>query len=534
MKNFTIDYGLRWDYQGFPYEKFDRRSMFDPNLANPSAGGLKGATAYEGDGTGACGCRFVKTYPYSFGPRVGGSYQITPKTVLRAGWGISYSQTNGGQSNGGGTLGAGGWKTVNFDSPAFGEAANLLRNGLQYNRDALFTVVNDAGIRPSPGLIDLPSAWIGPDAGKMPKMTQWSISLQREVTKDLMVEAAYVGNRGSGFDANNLVNLNAISEDRLRSFGLDLHNTNDQALLRARMDSALAISRGFNKAPYVGYSLANTVAQSLRPYPQFGNLTATGIMLGQSWYDSLQVKAVKRYGYGLNLTATFTWQKEMNNLSTVNDVFAPLSSQKQLSSRSEPLATVLAFNYQVPAWGSNRFVQVALGGWTVGGIVRYASGAPIPTPTSQNQLNALVFQSTRMNRVDGQPLYTKDLNGGEIDPNADFVLNPLAWSDPAQGTFGTSDAYYDDFRYQRRPDEQFSIGRVFGMGGGRKLSVRGEFFNAFNRTQMLDPAVTPVANPLQTQLRNAQGIPISGWGRIDTGKTYGPPRSGQLVARISW
>jgi outer membrane receptor protein involved in Fe transport len=529
--NFTLDYGVRWDYQGYPYEEQDRRSMFDPNVANPSAGGLKGATSYEGSGAGACNCRFVKTDPKAFAPRVGASYQINPKTVLRGGYAITYAQTNGGESAGGGTLGAGGWSTLNFQSAAFGEAANLLRNGLIYNRDDLFRVTNDPGIRPSLGQTDVPSAWIHPDAGKMPRMHQWSISLQREFLKDFVAEVAYVGNRGSGFLANSLVNLNAISEERLRSLGLDLHNANDQALLRARMDSATAIARGFNKAPYASYSLANTVAQSLRPYPQFGNLAAVGVPLGKSWYDSLQLKANKRYGHGLNLTYTFTYQKEYNNFSgSQYNVFDSPDSQKSISALSEPLVSVLAFNYMVPSFSERGIIKAIASGWTVGGIVRYASGQPIPVPASTNNQNTLTFQTTRMNRVPGEPLFLKDLNG-EIDPNVDFVLNPKAWVDPAQGEYSTSPAFYDDFRYARRPDEQFSVGRAFALGGTKQLSVRAEFFNAFNRIAMNNPNAV---NPLQTQLRNAQGIPISGFGRIDTGGTYGPPRSGQIVARVSF
>ena len=58
--NFTLDYGVRWDYQGYPYEEQDRRSMFDPNVANPAAGGLKGATSYEGGGAGAMIQRVVR------------------------------------------------------------------------------------------------------------------------------------------------------------------------------------------------------------------------------------------------------------------------------------------------------------------------------------------------------------------------------------------------------------------------------------------------------------------------------------------
>ena len=53
---------------------------------------------------------------------------------------------------------------------------------------------------------------------------------------------------------------------------------------------------------------------------------------------------------------------------------------------------------------------------------------------------------------------------------------------PAAGEYSTSPAFYNDFRYQRRPDEQFSIGREFPLGAGRRvLSLRAEFFNAFNR-----------------------------------------------------
>ena len=274
------------------------------------------------------------------------------------GWGITYAQTNQGQSDGGQTLGAGGWNTINYQSPAFGEPGNILSQGLSWDKNVLFAVNNDPGIRPSLGQVDNPSAYIHPDAGKMPKMTQWSVGVQREVIKDLVVDAAYVGNRGTGFLANNLLALNAISEDRLKSFGLDLHNAADQALLRARLDSAAAAARGFNKLPYSTYSGANTVAQSLRPFAQFGTLTNFGVPLGMSWYDALQVKATKRYSHGLNLTYTFTWQKEENNFSGANyNVFKSPESQKAIAANSEPLVSVLAFNYIVPGAGDGGLMK---------------------------------------------------------------------------------------------------------------------------------------------------------------------------------
>ena len=368
----------------------------------------------------------------------------------------------------------------------------------------------------------------------MPKLNQWSVSLQREITRDFVVDVAYVGNRGNGFTANNLINLNAISEDRLRSFGLDINNAADRTLLTSRLDSPLAAPRGFNKLPYAGYSGANTVAQSLRPFPQFGNIASLGVPLGESKYDSLQVKANKRYSHGLNLTATFTWQNERTNMVARynrGNVFDHPEDVFAVPELSEPLITVVAFSYEVPAFTSNGSCARSFGGWTFGGMVRYASGLPIPVPASQNQIAALVFQTTRMNRVPGEPLFLKDLDGDDYDPNADFVLNPAAWANPGPGQFGTAPAYYDDFRYQRRPDEQLSFGRNFRIRNRTRFEVRVEFFNAFNRIQLNNP---DAANPLQTQQRNAQGVPTSGFGRINTGSVFGPPRSGQIVTRWSW
>ena len=133
----TIDYGLTVGSAGVWLRRAGPAQHVLAGFANPAAGGLLGATIYEGDGSGACNCRFVKTYPYSFGPRVGASYQINPRTVLRGGWGLTYAQTGNGEAVGGSTLGAGGWNTINFQSPAFGEPGALLRNGLGYSLDEL-------------------------------------------------------------------------------------------------------------------------------------------------------------------------------------------------------------------------------------------------------------------------------------------------------------------------------------------------------------------------------------------------------------
>jgi hypothetical protein len=168
----------------------------------------------------------------------------------------------------------------------------------------------------------------------------------------------------------------------------------------------------------------------------------------------------------------------------------------------------------------------------MGGIFRYSSGFPIRVPGANNNLGSLLFRSTFANRVPGEPLYTKDLNARDsIDPFKDLVLNPKAWSDPAPGEWGTSAVYYGDYRTARRPDEQFSFGKLFRIKERMNFSIRAEFFNVFNRTYMNDPS----SGNFQEAVRyDSAGNVISGFGRINPGSVYSPPRSGQLVARFQF
>jgi len=547
-RKLTLDYGLRWDYQGYGDEIHHRVSEFSPITPNPAAGGLPGATIYEGNGPGTCNCTFTKPYPYAIGPRIGIAYQFLPKTVLRAGWGVTYAETNQGQSSALSTLGAGGWNTLSFSSPAYGAPALILSNGLNYSLADLYNVTYNPGIRPSPGQINSPPNLIDRNAGRPARLSQWNISLQREITKDMVLEAAYVGNRGVWFESDAMINLNANTPGRLAAFGLDINNPTDQKLLTSPLNSPQVQALGF-KPPYPGFPATATLAQALRPYPQFGNITVQGAPLGNTWYDSLQVKLTKRVSHGLDFLGTFVWQKETDTTEGyVNNVFNR-SLQKTLSSLSQPLALVIAFSYQTPAWGSKRWMRTALGGWTFTGILKYASGLPIPVPIGQNNLNTLLFNAvaptnvtdglpvsahtaaTYANRVPGQPLFLKDLNCHCIDPNKDLVLNPAAWSQPPAGQFGSSNPFYGDYRYARTPNEQMGLGRTFAIRERVRFQIRAEFFNVFNRTYLNPPTST---NALQTATYNAQGLLTGGFGYINPGSVLNPPRNGQLVARIQF
>jgi hypothetical protein len=169
-------------------------------------------------------------------------------------------------------------------------------------------------------------------------------------------------------------------------------------------------------------------------------------------------------------------------------------------------------------------------------FLQYTSGLPIAPPAANANptLNAVTFQSSYQNRVPGVPLFTKDLNCHCFDPNTTFVLNPAAWANPAPGQFGTA-TYYNDYRQQRRPIENVSLGRLFRMREKVTLMLRIEFTNVFNRTFFNNPTAT---NPQAVQTRVNNSDPNSqttaGFGFINNTTVASPPRQGQIVARFQF
>jgi len=542
----TMNYGLRWDYAGQGHELYYRTSIIGLTTPNPSAGGLPGAFIYEGDGPGRCNCRFTETYPYAIGPRLGVAYRWNDKTVVRAGWGISFSQLANTWYITGGSPSLGlGYNTIDFSNPAFGQPSLLLKDGLVYNRADLYTASFNPGIRPLPGQTSsFGDFWWGViqdrNGGRPGRVNQWNIAVQREFFRNFVVEVAYVGNRGVWLEANELVNVNAINPARLQSLGLDLNNPTDRALLTSRIDSPQAAARGF-RAPYAGFPGSATVMQSLRPFPQFNDrLGVRWAPLGNNWYDSLQVKLTKRYSHGLDLTAAYTWQKELVLGSggnpglagpAVNNVFNR-DAQKSLASTSQPHIFVTGFTYNTPRVGPAGWVKQIVGNWTVGGLLRYASGALIATPGSNNNLASLLGQgvNTRQNRVAGQPLFLQDPNCGCIDPRQNLVLNPAAWADAPAGQFGYSPGFHNDYRWQHQVSENLNFGRRFPIKEKMAFELRAEFFNVFNRLFLPGPAS---GNPAAAITRNSAGELTGGFGFINP-NNVGGQRNGQIVARFEF
>ena len=357
----------------------------------------------------------------------------------------------------------------------------------------------------------------------------FSIGLQREIFRDLVVEASYVGNTGVWWPSAVQVNYNAIPFGTLQAAGININNVTDAALLRGAMSSAAVVARGF-KIPFSGFPTSATLAQALRPYPQFSSgLAAIASPLGNTWYNSLQSKVTKRFSHGIDATYSFTYQKAMTS-NNVNDVFNRQNG-RGLSTEDQKLQSVISLTYTVPKIsGLHGVLRYALYDWQIGTILTYSSGFPIPAPAAQNNLATAVFQSTNAIRVPGVPLFLQDLNSGNVDPRRGFYLNPAAWTDPAQGQFGGPTAY-GDYRFQRKPSEAMNFGRNFRIGEHVTAQARVEFTNIFNRIRPNNPASTNALAPQTLAASNA--AVATGFGSISWQGAAGT-RQGQMVFRLTF
>ena len=545
-RKLTLDYGLRYDLQHPEREIWHRQSSFRSDLANVKANGIKGGVVYEGSGPGRCNCILADTYPYAIAPRIGIAYQLNDKTVLRAGWGFSYTTVPTFSYIGASS--STGFNTINFgalDIVNNGEAGRL-SNPLVWDSNILYgaaydpafnTYVTGASLQNSPGNVD-------PNSGRPPRVNQWNISLQREIRKDLVVEASYVGNRGVWFTANGLVSYNAIDPKVLAARGIDLNSAADRSLLVGPISAAAAVVRGFTK-PYANFPDAGTVVQSLRPFPQYNGVGASLAPLGKTYYDAFQMKVTKRYSHGLDATLSYAFAKNLTNYHGSGNPF-DRSSFKGLSPDDRPHIMTISLNYKVPAYGfaaKNPVTRTLLADWTIGSVLQYQSGALLQAPGSNNQIGTyLPGQGSREFRVPGQPLYLKDPNCGCLKPDVETLLNPAAWADVPVGSFGSAINYYSDFRGQRRPTESLAFGKAFPIAreGRMVFSVRAEFFNVFNRLLSLpDPSTGSPQTPAN---RNPAGQLTGGFGFVNytvinqnnQNNVYPAPRTGQIVARFQF
>jgi Carboxypeptidase regulatory-like domain len=480
----TVSYGLRWDYDPPISEVQNKVSSFQPTLPNPGAGGRLGALAFIGSGPGRIGGDFQDGWKKGFGPRLGLAYQANAKTVIRASSGINYAIS--GNAVVPSTFGFG--NTPSFSSPDGYTPLYFLGSGT-FPQDFSRPPVLDPSFRNGQSINYIPRT-----GTRLPQIVNWSLGIQREVARNTVVEANYIGSRSThlGFATN----YNYMPIEGLQ-YG---------SLLLQPITSPAAAAAGFS-SPYPSFASqrgANTVYQSLRPYPQYTAVTTGGGVffggpspggvadpVGQAKFNSLQVKVNRRFSEGLTLFGFVTWSK---SFTMVLDQY-PGNRIFQLD--AQPALTYsVSWAYELP-FGKNkrllnsdsRVLNAVVSGWRVNGFLKYNSGVPLSIAGAAGNLSALGY-TQRGNAVPGVSPY-RTTNPRDFDPARDRFLNPDAFTSSTGFNFGNLAPTLSWVRGFWGKQEALTVGRLFKIQEGLMFDFSVDATNPFNFVRWNNPAGPP-------------------------------------------
>ncbi|HZO56968.1 MAG TPA: TonB-dependent receptor, partial [Bryobacteraceae bacterium] len=266
----TLNLGLRWDVEMPRDERYDRLSFFDPDAASPVAAqvgipGLHGGLRFLGkDGV----TRQQATDWNNLGPRFGFSWQALPRTVVRGGYGITFLpiQTRyNGTSNQGFASSTSMVTTLDGGRRPTDVLSNPFPNGFNRPLGASDGLLSSLGQGFSTLLYS---------EGAVGYSQQWSLNIQRELSTDWLVDAAYAGSKGTKLPMP--IPLNALPSELLAQ---------GQTLLQT-------VPNPFQRVVSTGPLAAATVTrrQLLLPFPQFQGITSNVSQLGSSTYHAFQFK----------------------------------------------------------------------------------------------------------------------------------------------------------------------------------------------------------------------------------------------------
>ena len=488
LKNLNITLGLRVDIQGGLTEEYGRFSTFDPTALNPV--GINGATVFHTSKANG-------DTEWNVGPRVGFAYSLNPKTVIRGGYGMYYAGVQ-----------ADSWDPYPVDGYQTNPVAPNTTNGLSPAFYFQGTGTCPATLTQLPSTA-IPCTWpagsvvlppqlradvanggnpVGVEGRTytMPRYQNWSLSFQRQLGQNMAIDLAYVGNHGT-----RLV-------DGRSSAGV-YDNMNDASVLNL---GASVLNNTFSNgvctgdcggvpSPYAGFN--GSVAQALRPWPQYQIINWRFFPFGNSRYDALQASFERRMSAGLQVKVAYTYSKLKNNgaetglgsggppVQNPND----MSNLYTVSSDDVPHIFSVGWVYKLP-FGKGKpvlsnasgILNKIIGDWQISGIQSYSSGRPLSI-TMPNDLGGFLFNNAK---------FPNKVGSGRASGNgvAASYLNSSGWEDSEAGNpgsllFGDAKRNDDSVRGYAYYNEDFSIQKDTFFGEGKYVRFEADAGNIFNR-----------------------------------------------------
>jgi len=502
-RKLTLNLGLRYELEGPITERYNRSVRgFDPNFIHPieaqaRANYAKNPTPelpvdqfqVRGGLTFAGVSGQPRTlwdrHAGNFMPRFGFAYSVMKKTVLRGGYGIYFSNT--------------GLKRTTVDQTGFSQTTPLVASndgGLTFVA-SLANPFPDGALQPTRASLgaqtNLGQAISFFSEHPLTAYTQrWQFDIQRELPGRFLLDAAYIGSRGTHIDVVGIFPKFGTGAGFAGSTGYDLNALPVKYLSRSPVRDDATINylsanlpNPFYRVLPSGTSRSGTYitrAALLTAYPQYTSVTTTRNS-GYYSYHSLQVTTERRFSAGYTVQATYTWSKSMDAVSYLNA--GDPQPARSISDQDFPQHLALSWIYELPFGRGRKFFQKAppvinriIDGWQVGGIYTAQSGAAfgfgnalftgdlhnVPLPESQRTLG-------RWFNTDA---------GFERDPKKQLGSN-----------LRTMSFRFNGLRSDGLNTWDLSVIKKVRLREGMTLDLRGEFLNAMNHPLFKGPDTNP-------------------------------------------
>jgi hypothetical protein len=480
-KSLTLNLGLRYEFQTPFTERHNRQAYFDYTGLNPLTAAvgfnLPGQEVYSTSSHRG----LTSTNYTNVAPRLGFTYQFSPRIVARGGYGVFFPPASfvGIQASPGFS------QSTNYD-PSDNSGltlkttiSNPFPNGLLAPTGNALGSLTDVGNSTSTGVAYNRHS---------PLVHQYSLGLQYAFSVNDVITASYVGNRG--------VHLltNSVSRSQVNpTLVTPANGPNLAAMVPNPFYNVITSSScGLNAA---------TIQQGhlLQPYPQYCSVTESQAPQGDSYYNALLVDYNHRFSKGLNMLVSYTYSKFIDDTGGTADwAYRGDSSygyrdsynlglDRSVDGTDQRNSLVVNYTYELPvgrgkhfASGANRATDAVIGGWQVSGITTLKSGIPLSVTGGGN--TNLWGGGQRPDQV-GDP----NQIAHRVIGNKGVWFNTAAFVPPQPYSLGNTARYINSFRAPGYANWDMSLQKIWQLHESLQLQGRAEFYNLANHTNFYTP-----------------------------------------------
>jgi carboxypeptidase family protein len=510
----TITAGLRWQYSWRFHEEYGHWANFDLGQIDPKYG-TPGKLVFP---SGSGDSFEKKEYWDGLGPQIGFAYSPVRKWVVRGSFGLTLLPPNAPQFDGVPDAFAPQYQGTNSVNAPFnwdgGYPGTFKPGSTSVDPSSFFGLVYTDPHSLTPGFTDT-----------------INLGVQYELTPNIRLEVAYVGNRGHHLPDTAL----AWNEPSAATF-LNVEKQNPGLVPYGDFSSwnfnggctkgqPIPNNFGFGPGTYTGITCPYTgfsgpALAALAPSPQLADWSAAtwffydlyyvGLPIGQTSYNSMVVDVVKRSGRGLTMDVNYTYSRQRGDTYTsaqeYNAYYTPVQDFGNISAAANSLTgydlthIIKGYvTYQLPfgrgqRWMSNKrgFLDALVGGWSANTIVLYTTGQPIHIGVAEPFYPIWGTFYPNFNSNPSGPASTSGFSGAAAAaPSSNYyypyfpqsVATAPVTKDGTIVGFGSGGAYNGALRCPGQANENASLLKYFTMGsdGRYQLSMRVEFYNLFNR-----------------------------------------------------